>query len=378
VVVTTLGTADETVALKQRVTGARGHSRHEHALGDQPWSGDRDLRSVSLTLQGRQIAVSCRAVFSGFDDDVLVVIDDRTEPQDIPEQELDLLAYNVWLRPWLPDAQEKRAALLPELLRGHDVIVLAEAFHRKLVPQMLEAIVDEYPHQTPVLGGLTWPRPLGPGTKMWNGGVVVASRWPIEATDTRSFRPCMGWMDGLADKGVLYAAIRKAGRRYHLFAAHVQADPEPIVHLGYHLTFRDADVWFRRYRAQNLEIVRGFIEELELPEDEPVLIVGDLNVNRFGERGQYGRMLDILKAEAPEETSGHPSTFDCATNSWLTGDSAQWLDYALWSRTHLQPRASHVEVKLMRSRVPYRHRRQNHWDLSDHYAIRARFDFGPA
>jgi len=291
---------------------------------------------------------------------------------------IDLLALNIWVRPWfLQDGRAARVDRLSGPLRGYDVVVLNEAFQQRICRRLYDALSDEYPHQTPVLGRLSLPRPWGPALKLWNGGVVILSRWPIERTDSRSFRECLGPIDLWSDKGVLYACINKQGQRYHVFGTHAQATPESYIRQANRMMGRDADQDLDAHRLANYDVIRGFIEDSAIPTDEPVLIAGDLNCDRLTTPHQFEHALGLLNAGFPEELSGPPCTLDPVANSLATSPHPEWLDYVLWSRSHLEPRRSRIDVRPMRSGTSWRRHPfgRAHHDLSDHYAVLGRFEF---
>ncbi|MFH2008908.1 MAG: sphingomyelin phosphodiesterase [bacterium] len=291
---------------------------------------------------------------------------------------LDLLSLNIWVRPWfLLDGRAARVDRLAGPLRGYDVVVLNEAFEQRICGRLYDALAEEYPHRTPVLGSASPPRPWGPALKLWNGGVVMLSRWPIERTDSRSFRDCLGPVDLWSDKGVLYACVNKQGRRYHVFGTHAQASSEGYIRLAFRLLGRDADAELDAHRLANYDVVRAFIDESSIPATEPVLIAGDLNCDRLTRPHRFEHALRRLNAGFPEELSGPPCTIDPGVNSLARSPHHEWLDYVLWSRSHLEPRRSRIDVRPMRSERPWRSHPlgRSHHDLSDHHAVLGRFEF---
>ncbi len=291
---------------------------------------------------------------------------------------LDVLTYNIWVRSWfLFDGRAQRLRWLQHHLRGYDVVVLNEAFATSLCRRLFDGLADEYPYQTEVLGGPSLPRPLGRGLKLWNGGVVILSRWPVERVQTRSFIHRLGPVDNGSDKGVVYARIDKSGQPYHIFGAHTQASPETFVRWAYQALGRDVDAVFRSYRLANFDVIRTLVEDLRIPAHEPVIIAGDMNTDRLGAPESFEQMLTYLNVGFPRDQGGHHATIDPAANPLATGKHAEWLDYVLWSRSHLQPSQSRIEARVMLADQPYRRhpldRAQR--DLSDHYAVFAHLEF---
>lgn len=295
--------------------------------------------------------------------------------------ELNLLAYNIWMRPGpFLDGQRQRARALARGLRGHDVVVLCEAFDRRLCGPLLRDLAQDYPHQTGVPGALSWPRPLGSGLRLWSSGVTILSRWPIVRTASRFFRGLLGFPDRHADKGAVFAEIDKQGRRFGVMGAHSQADPEPLVRAAYRLVGRDADAAFARLRLAHFELMRRFARELALPTRCPLLFAGDLNVDMMHETGQFAAMLDRLGAALPGLAVGELCTIDPSTNSLNTGPRRKWLDYVLWSRDHREPTTATLEARRVTADRPWRRHPlgRSHRDCSDHHAVVGRFCFESA
>ncbi len=135
-----------------------------------------------------------------------------------------VISYNIMLLgqvPFFGLRQEDRAEwIIPAILRDQpdvDAITFQESFdplaHEKLVAKCNEQ------------GFIHHSRRPFPGTPD-NGGVWIASRWPMEAISTKAFGICnLGapTADCLANKGVSYGRIFKMGRRYHTFTTHTQA-----------------------------------------------------------------------------------------------------------------------------------------------------------
>jgi len=260
---------------------------------------------------------------------------------------LDVLTYNVFMGTLLSESRDDRALLIPDQVEGYDAVLLQGAvsgFHRKL---LLDALEDEYPHQS---RGLGRDRLL-----KRHGGVVILSRWPIELERQRLFGDACTGMDCLVDKGVLYARIDKQDQTFHLFASHLQSGVDD-----------------RQTRAAQLRTIKRMIDELEIPTDEPVLIGGTLNVDRFTDKrtNEFTRMLHVLDAAhpAPPEDHSHEPTFAPSENPLASGSTARYVDYLLYSNAHLRPREAFNAVRRIAADGAY---------LSDHFAVHGRFVLVP-
>ena len=267
--------------------------------------------------------------------------------------ELKVLTYNVYMRPTtlFKNGQMTRAALLPSVLSGYDAIVFQEAFSDKARGKLLSGLEGEYPFRTDILGA-----DAGVGQ---DGGVIIVSRWPIIRQSQSIFEVC-GGSDCFAQKGVMYALLNKEGRCYHLFGTHVQAGVEkwPV-------------------RVRQFQAIRDFVASAHIRSDEPVIIAGDLNEDRYGER--YREMLDRMEAGPPHHHAGPAYTVSPEANDLNDGRYHRYYDYVLYSRNHLQPVSSLNEVRVLRSAERWRGYPWARWhlDLSDHYAVFGRYAFPP-
>jgi len=258
----------------------------------------------------------------------------------------DVLTYNISMGPLLSDNRDERALLISKELGGHDIVLLQgahSAFHRKL---LLTALEDEYPHQSHVLGQARLLKQ--------DGGIVIVSKWPIEVQRQRPFDDVCNGTDCLADGGVLYARINRDGQPFHVFATRLQSGAEN-----------------GQTREDQLRILNDMIGDLEIPADEPLLIGGTLNVDRFADEqtGAFTSMLVILNAVHPPPAKGgsHDPTFAPNENPLAHGRAPQHLDYLLYSEAHLRPVTASSTVQRIAAEGRY---------LSDHYAVQGRFVFG--
>jgi endonuclease/exonuclease/phosphatase family metal-dependent hydrolase len=253
---------------------------------------------------------------------------------------LDILTWNVFLRPPLVvrDRQAERAEKMPSHLMGAEVIVLNEAFDDASRRKVVAGLSSTHPYVSEVPG-------RDRGLKQ-DGGIMVLSRWPIEAKDTLVYADCSG-NDCWADKGVSYAAVRKAGRLYHVFATHLQA--------------QDASV-----RQKQLRALADFVTAKAIPRDEAVFFAGDFNVDRGS--AEYFQMLKMLTASCPAPR-GHPYTSDPQNDLVPDTRPPSFIDYVLYSNQHRQPRESSLEPRIFRDTGALSR------DLSDHYAVLGRLLF---
>lgn len=276
---------------------------------------------------------------------------------------LSVLTYNVYMRPFplFINGQKRRAELLPEQVRDqYDLIIFEEAFDDGVRKTLLQGLLGVYPYQTRILGR--------DGRVDQDGGVIMVSRWPFVAENQRAFGDVCDGSDCKANKGVLYASIVKKGLRHHFFGSHTNAGS-------------GADGAKVNVRGQQFGIIKTFIDSLNIPASEPVVIGGDLNVDKIAFGSEYQAMLQMLNATHPGQIGESLYSIDPTTNKLTDQNGSQeLLDYVLFSNAHLQPVNSSNEVRALKSSQRWRETLLNDWkyDLSDHYPVHGRFEFAPA
>jgi len=347
----------DVLSLKQQLKGTLVHSTMWQALSgpgfNHGWQSDRKTRSATWKMSDGKVDVKYRAYFTGGDDDIEYVLHHTYGVEASDEHTLNVLAYNIYLRPFpmFLNGQGHRTTRLPAQIKGYDVIVFSEAFDDGLRKKLLASLKSSYPYATKILG-------TDRGVEQ-DGGVIIVSKWPIKAQDQKRFGSVCHGSDCMSDKGVLYAKIEKKGRPYHIFGSHTQAD---------------AGSKDRSVRKRQLEIIRDFIASKKIPKDEPVIIAGDLNVNKES-AAEYKQMLAILNAADPP-TGGAKYTFYPTINDLASGKN-EFLDYVLWSKAHLAPTAASNQVRIPRAASGWKDlpTEKERWDLSDHYPIYGRLTF---
>jgi len=261
---------------------------------------------------------------------------------------LSLLSYNVWATTIFGSKKvSTRLTKMPEVMSGHDVLVLTEVFD--LIPgtTLIKTLKGgEYPYHTH--DGLK----LG---KIMKSGTRIVSRWPILEEERHYYNDCNG-IQCAASRAVIYAKIDKLGKTYHVFATHTQSSDD------------DAN---RQARLAQLRQMGEYITSKNIPANEPVILAGDFNVNKIGLPEDRDYMESVLSAVEPTNL-GHNLTFDSNTNHWAEKPYLEYLDYTLYSTQHQQP----VEA-TQRAFAPRAITEDmwGIWDLSDHYAVRGLFKY---
>ncbi|MBL8176160.1 MAG: endonuclease/exonuclease/phosphatase family protein [Bryobacterales bacterium] len=313
--------------------------------------------------------------------------------------------YNIMMLPIVvfPRLQQmSRADMIPDALDRlgllADVLTFQEGFQNESRTAMLSRLNSQYgysfftgvPDHTPqayeLLGLLS--------SFATNGGMFIASRWPIEkiafhkfvSKSDDGFADTTG-LDAFAAKGVTYARILKMGRRYHVFTTHLQAGPP----------WDEAAI-----RQAQLREMKTFADGQlsEASPDDGVIFSGDFNIDMELDVGNYYYLTDALQCdfvEAPRPIgisfgAGRMWTVDPLQNdiSNKRGASFEWLDYSFIARRGARVTRASYQVHQPENSFPYLMEIKNTgelaWtqdpfftkDVSDHGALFASYIFAPA
>lgn len=292
-------------------------------------------------------------------------------PEAASADSFSVLNYNAMLmsKAAFPNhRQDKRAELIPSAIkrRGEwDVIVFNEAFENDARAKLVSgARANGYPFITAVPDA---------ANAADDGGVFIASRHPIMATDTLVYGACDGvFGDCLANKGAVYAKVLKNGKFHHVFGTHLQAENNKGA--------------VEARLIQMTELFAFVVSKAATAslQGEPVIIAGDMNIDPVINKSEYKNMLGILAVEEPKLGSIGPS-FDPVNNELAhyryEGERAATLDYVMPSKFGAKPKSTRLSiVKPMVSKLKVvipRHfgKGTQTKDLSDHYGVSAVFNF---
>ncbi|PAA47591.1 hypothetical protein BOX15_Mlig027641g1 [Macrostomum lignano] len=259
---------------------------------------------------------------------------------------LTIVSYNVFARPYLVshDGQRERTCRIPRALLaevpGADAIVFQEAFQPGCLADSsdtfsLRGLLRSYGfnYSTRTVGVRRW------GLRI-NGGVFVASRWPIlQQAQAVYLNAHPGSADSLANKGVVHAKIDKLGSAFHLFGTHLQAEDGPE---------------FDAYREKQADELHRFAQSRQISPNEPVIFAGDFNADLLANRGHVSRLLQRLNARLPRLRGPLRSTYDPRQNDVVEPGITvrQWLDYVFVSREHKQPVSSSIRAVRLLADAP--------------------------
>ncbi|HHK8519055.1 sphingomyelin phosphodiesterase [Vibrio parahaemolyticus] len=270
------------------------------------------------------------------------------EAVDDNEQNLKLMTYNIWALPAIASHIGERYELIPDYVKGYDVLALQEVFASGR-DAFLRELAKEYPYQTKMLNK--------EGFNVYDGGVIIVSRYPIVNEAQYVFPDCSG-TDCFADKGVNYAEIIKGGQAYHVFATHTASF--------------DTDT-AREYRQRQFQQMRTMAQSLNIPNNETVVYSGDFNVNKLKFPGDYQQMIANLSAMEPQYSGYTASTFDPRINNFAGealsgGENVEYLDYVMVSNEYGVKSFNDNRVDVPRSTAEGLWK---HYNLSDHFPVSA-------
>ena len=339
-----------TVMLQQKLTGTWNFSEIWHGTQQSPWYNDRNIHSVKQSFAGVDSTIAFKAESARVNgDDYYYVIHPKEETVTRgANNNFNVLAYNVWaLLPGLVSKSvSERLNLLKDKLNGYDAIVFSELFDNSRRSTFLNALKAEYPYQTSVVDR---------SGSIEDGGVLIVSRYPIESESHIAFNDCDA-EDCMSAKGVKYAKINKGGNPYHVFGSHTQA---------WNAEKNQAT------RLSQFQQMRNFIDSRSISSNEPVIIAGDLNVDKINFQQEYNTMLNVLNAEEAPRNGGYVSSYNGNVNAWTDG-APEDLDYVLYSTAHLQPTSSQSKILTPRS---IHSDVFTKYDLSDHFAVAGNLTF---
>lgn len=293
--------------------------------------------------------------------------------------QIKVLSYNTFLLRDIAVAsttqwsQNARAEKLgdADFIKNYDVLLLQECFDNTACTSLRKKLSNSYPYLTPVLGQTKqgWNNTLGDWREIIsggfeNGGVMIASKYPIEYMDQYIFpKGCDA--DGLALKGFVYVRILKDNKPVHFIATHLQSTQPGC---------KGNEV---QIRENQLKAIKTYVDNLKIPKDEMLIYGGDFNIIK--DTSEYPKMLSLLNVSAPTY-KGLPSTWDTKTNTMAAyhypypANKQEYLDYIFVSNDHLLPPVwqNIVFDPVSPNLMTYTNLTQDkyYWaDYSDHYPV---------
>ena len=265
---------------------------------------------------------------------------------------ISILSYNTQFMPFYANVinnlnqPDIRVTDIPPKISSYDVVILEELFDKDLRLKIIKLMQVHYPFHTEVVGDHT--------TKALTGGIMMFSKWPIIKQDQIIYQASAD-IDSLAAKGVIYAAINKMGIIYHVFGTHLQAAE---VNGGH-----DA-------RQKQLLELANWIENLNIPPHQAVLIGGDFNIHYLSpdfivlQNTLHVKLLDNI---------GYPYSTDSDINTMSKGQHRSRIDYIFYSNLHLTAKIAYNKIFILRDLENVK--MWPSFDLSDHFPVVGFFDF---
>lgn len=312
---------------------------------------DRDVHRFDSQAFGESdIELAFKSVKSTRYDDLYYTITPQkvNEQVESDENTLKMMTYNIWALPAIASHISDRLDIIPEHVKGYDVLALQEVFANGR-GVLLRELAKEYPYQTKMLDK--------EGFNIYDGGVMIVSRYPIVNQAQYVFPDCSG-TDCFSDKGVNYAEIIKGGKAYHVFATHTASFDTDIA---------------RENRQRQFKQIRQLATSLKIPSSDTVVYSGDLNVNKLKFPGDYQQMIANLSAIEPTYSGYTASTFDPRINDFAGeamsgGENVEYLDYVMVSDEYNTKTINDNRVDVPRSTDE---RLWLHYNLSDHFPVTA-------
>lgn len=220
-----------------------------------------------------------------------------------------------------------------------------------------------------------------------SGGILIYSKWPIVRNSYTRFGDLCRGSDCMATKGVTYVALDKEGRLVHVLGTHLQAGLTDEAHA---------------LRHEQMLHLKTFVDGLNIPESEPVLLAGDFNIDLYTHRTQLQQVFQHVKAAVPNLVSGTARfSSDPEVNKLVGSDDIQdyhsgayphgciqeyydtWecvccvpmmLDYAVPLINYLAPISHNMQVIPVTTSEAFEisltmHRKVEIVNVSDHYPV---------
>lgn len=260
---------------------------------------------------------------------------------------LNVVTYNIYCRQKLlfSDAQKTRCKLIPKALydfnNNIDVILVQEIFEES-AERKLDKEMKKYGfiHKSRKVGACTFLKCKCFCGRIEDGGIKTYSKHPIVDQDEHVYENYEG--DGIAQKGCLWTKIEKEGKFYNLFNTHLEAGASEI----------DTDT-----RLAQCQEIADFIKDLNIDENEPVILGGDMNIDV---RSQVFRQVENILRMKP--VSLDESTFNYMRNEMQLRDNPgqehtreqSQIDLLLVHNYYKQPKSSEMIYINLTSEKPFK------------------------
>ena len=126
-------------------------------------------------------------------------------------------------------------------------------------------------------------------------------------------------------------------------------------------------------RKVQLNIINQFIKSTKTNKNEPLLLLGDFNIdsNEIEDESEYSYLINLLDL-GYSRPLGHRYSFDPNFNELAAkGEKPELVDHIFYSKNNLIPKFHESRVIILKSEKPWRDYIWEPWfyDLSDHFPI---------
>lgn len=258
-------------------------------------------------------------------------------------QEVQILAYNVFLRPGVVGVEDYREQRFPELveaIRRYDIMGLSEVFDDECREEMIKRLKSTHPYVV--------EPPESNNPFLQDGGITLFSRYQILFAKKMIYEDAEGW-DAMSEKGAIFVRLLLPdGSIIEVVLTHTQADAEQFA-----------------VRQKQFNQLRQFIQQHHQA-GLPLFIIGDCNV--IGDKtDEYNDMLTRLGAPQDVYRTLHSEpgyTWNGPENPLAGGNSLERLDYIL-----LQHASNTSMLQCDFNRFPMVHAVGKAKYMSDHYGL---------
>lgn len=260
---------------------------------------------------------------------------------------LVIMSYNVFCRDSLlfKDAQDDRAKLIPEAINKYsksiDCVIIQEIFDEsaeKILDKEMKKYNFKYKSQKIAAEVFTKCFCL---TKriIEDGGVKIYSKYPIIFDSYITFNNGIG-EDKLAGKGVVYAKINKNDNIYHIFGTHLQASGGK----------KGLEI-----RYNQMKQIRIYVESFDIPEEEVVILGGDLNLNSLSKKKilKKAEKISNFKNIPLDMDTFIPEINEMQKRHLSENQKQNLLDHILIHNDHLQPSAMKTNFVELKSKKQF-------------------------
>jgi len=211
------------------------------------------------------------------------------------------------------------------------------------------------------------------GLRVFGGGLMIISKYPIETTRELVFDKGVA-SDGFVTKGVLYAKVKIGSSYVHVFNTHMQA--------SYGYEFKDNDP-YALIRKKQIQQVATFIAKIALDDHYPIITMGDFNVNAIrrvddpSDSKEYLDMVNLLcknglfsvvDVHKHFNNGAHPVTNSGRGVKGGVSKGGQRLDFVFELRRNTTRKERIIHEFTHAAVLPFEVAGEVYTNISDHYA----------